>query len=153
MKQIDRIDRKILRAIQDDGRLTNLQLAEKVSLSPTATAERLKRLTRDGYILGYSAQLSPEMLGRGMLVFVQVKLDKTTPDVFDSFAAAIRRSDQVMECHMVAGGFDYLVKARVQGMETYRAFLSDVILSLPGVRETHTYAVMEEVKNTDKLPV
>lgn len=153
MKQIDKIDRKILRALQDDGRLTNLQLAEKVSLSPTATAERLKRLTRDGYILGYSAQLSPDMLDRGMLVFVQVKLDRTTPDVFDSFAAAVRRSDQVMECHMVAGGFDYLVKARVQGMETYRAFLSDVILSLPGVRETHTYAVMEEVKNTDKLPV
>lgn len=153
MKEIDRLDRKILRAIQDDGRLTNLELADKISLSPTATGERLKRLIRDGYIIGYAARLSPQKLGRGMLVFVEVKLDRTTPDVFDAFADAVRRSDDVMECHMVAGGFDYLVKARVGGMEAYRAFLSDVILPLPGVRETHTYAVMEEVKTTDKIPV
>lgn len=152
-KSLDRIDRKILRAVQDDGRLTNLQLAEKISLSPTATAERLKRLTRDGYIVGYQAMLSPEKLDLGMLVYVEVKLDRTTPEVFDEFAKAIRKADEVMECHMVAGGFDYLIKARVQGMETYRSFLSDVILSLPGIRETHTYAVMEEIKNTDKLPV
>jgi len=152
-KSLDRIDRKILRAVQDDGRLTNLQLAEKISLSPTATAERLKRLTRGGYIVGYQAMLSPEKLDLGMLVYVEVKLDRTTPEVFDEFAKAIRKADEVMECHMVAGGFDYLIKARVQGMETYRSFLSDVILSLPGIRETHTYAVMEEIKNTDKLPV
>ena len=81
------------------------------------------------------------------------KLDRTTADVFEAFAEAVKRSDDVMECHMVAGGFDYLVKARVQGMVAYRAFLSDVILPLPGVRETHTYAVMEEVKNTTYLPV
>ena len=74
-------------------------------------------------------------------------------DVFDTFAEAVRQSDNVMECHMVAGGFDYLVKARVAGMEAYRAFLSDVFLSLPGVRETHTSAVMEEVKSTGWLPV
>ena len=153
MKEIDRIDRKILRAMQDNGRLTNLELAETISLSPTATAERLKRLNRDGYIQSYTARLSPEKLDRGMLVFVEVKLDRTTPDVFDAFSKAVRRSDDVMECHMVAGGFDYLVKARVKGMEAYRAFLSDIILSLPGVRETHTYPVMEEVKNTGKLPV
>lgn len=153
MKELDRIDRKILRAMQDNGRLTNLELADKISLSPTATAERLKRLTRDGYIQGYTAKLSAEKLDRGMLVFVEVKLDRTTPDVFDAFSQAVQKSDDVMECHMVAGGFDYLVKARVKGMDTYRSFLSDVILSLPGVRETHTYPVMEEVKNTGKLPV
>lgn len=153
MREIDRIDRKILRAMQDNGRLTNLELADKISLSPTATAERLKRLNRDGFIQGYTAKLSPEKLNRGMLVFVEVKLDRTTPDVFDAFSKAVRQSDDVMECHMVAGGFDYLVKARVAGMDAYRSFLSDVILSLPGVRETHTYPVMEEVKNTGKLPV
>ncbi|MCD2184290.1 Lrp/AsnC ligand binding domain-containing protein [Rhizobium sp. TRM96647] len=153
MKELDRLDRKILRALQQEGRLSNIELAEKVNLSPTATAERVKRLTRDGYIMGYMAILSPERLGRNLLVFVQVKLDRTTPDVFDTFAEAVRQSDNVMECHMVAGGFDYLVKARVAGMEAYRAFLSDVFLSLPGVRETHTYAVMEEVKSTGWLPV
>jgi Lrp/AsnC family leucine-responsive transcriptional regulator len=153
MKDIDRLDRKILRTLQIDGRLTNIELAERISLSPTATAERVKRLTRNGYIEGYSARLSPEMLGRNLLVFVEVKLDRTTPEVFDSFAEAVRKCDDVMECHMVAGGFDYLVKARVSGMEAYRAFLADVILPLPGVRETHTYAVMEEVKNTGYLPI
>lgn len=153
MKGIDTIDRKILRTLQRDGRLSNTELADRVNLSPTATAERVKRLTREGFIEGYQALLSPEKLGRGMLVFVEVKLDRTTPETFDAFAQAVRRSDDVMECHMVAGGFDYLVKARVAGMEAYRNFLADVILPLPGVRETHTYAVMEEVKSTSYLPV
>lgn len=153
MRELDKLDRKILRALQKEGRLSNIELADTINLSPTATAERVKRLTRDGYIIGYMAVLSPEKLGRNLLVFVQVKLDRTTPDVFDTFASAIKRSDDVMECHMVAGGFDYLVKARVSGMEAYRSFLSDVLLSLPGVRETHTYAVMEEVKSTGWLPV
>ncbi len=153
MKSIDAIDRKILRTLQRDGRLTNIELADRISLSPTATAERVKRLHRDGFIEGYQAVLSPEKLGRHLLVFVQVKLDRTTPETFDAFARAVQRSDDVMECHMVAGGFDYLVKARVSGMDAYRAFLSDVILPLPGVRETHTYAVMEEVKSSSYLPV
>lgn len=153
MKDIDRLDRKILRALQADGRLTNIELADTINLSATATAERVKRLVREGYVEGFSARLSAEKLGRGLLVFVEVKLDRTTPDVFEAFATAVKRSDDVMECHMVAGGFDYLVKARVGGMDAYRAFLSDVILPLPGVRETHTYAVMEEVKNLSHLPV
>lgn len=152
-KDLDRLDRKILRLLQQEGRLTNLELAHKISLSPTATSERVKRLTREGYILGYSAVLNPEKLGRALMVFVEVKLDRTTPDVFDFFATAVKKSDDVMECHMVAGGFDYLVKARVSGMEAYRSFLSEVILPLPGVRETHTYAVMEEVKSSSYLPV
>ncbi len=153
MKHIDQLDRKILRALQKDGRQSNIELADRISLSPTATAERVKRLVRDGFVEGFSARLSPEKLGRGLLVFVEVKLDRTTPDVFEAFADAVRRSDDVMECHMVAGGFDYLVKARVGGMNEYRAFLSNVILPLPGVRETHTYAVMEEVKSLSHLPV
>lgn len=153
MKDIDPTDRKILRLLQREGRLSNLELADSIHLSPTATAERVKRLTREGYVEGYSARLSPSKLGREMLVFVEIKLDRTTADVFEAFAEAVKRSDDVMECHMVAGGFDYLVKARVQGMAAYRAFLSDVILPLPGVRETHTYAVMEEVKSTPYLPV
>lgn len=153
MKPIDRVDCKILRALQFDGRLSNTELADRINLSPTATAERVKRLTRDGYIEGYSARLSPEKLGRSLLVFVEVKLDRTTSDVFSSFASAVKKSEDVMECHMVAGGFDYLVKARVSGMDAYRTFLADVILALPGVRETHTYAVMEEVKSTGYLPI
>lgn len=150
---MDRIDQSILSVLQREGRITNLQLAERVGLSPTATTERVKRLTREGYIVGYAAQLAPERLGLGLLVFVQVKLDRTTPDVFDAFAASVRRAPEVMECHMVAGGFDYLVKARVADMSAYRRFLAEILLPLPGVRETHTYAVMEEVKSDGRLPI
>lgn len=150
---IDRIDRKILTALQGDGRITNLELADKVGLSPTATAERVKRLTRDGYILGYTAKLDPTRLQRGLLVFVEIKLDRMNPEVFSTFAAAVTRAPEVLECHLIAGGFDYLVKARVRDMDAYRIFLSDVLMALPGVRETHTYPVMEEVKHTSALPI
>lgn len=151
MTELDQKDRKILRELQRDGRLTTLELAERVHLSPTATAERMKRLTRDGYILGYAARLSPDKLGRGMIVFVEVKMDRTSDAVFSEFKRVAEATPDIMECHMVAGGFDYLIKARVKDMTAYRAFLSDALLALPGVRETHTYAVMEEVKNTASI--
>lgn len=150
---IDRIDRKILAVLQEDGRITNTELAARVNLSATATAERFKRLVRDGYILRFSAELNPGKLGLGLLVFVEVKLDRTTPDIFDAFGRAVARAGEVLECHMVAGGFDYLIKARVRDMAAYRAFLSDTVLALPGVRETHTYAVMEDIKDTHVLPI
>ena len=146
-------DRRILSALQAEGRITNLQLVEQIGLSPTATAERVKRLTRDGFILGYSARLDPRKIALGLLVFVEVKLDRTTAETFDVFADAVRRAPEVIECHMVAAGFDYLVKARVADMTAYRRFLADVLLSMPGVRETHTYAVMEEVKGDGLLPI
>lgn len=150
---LDVLDRKLLRLLQQDGRIANVDLAERVGLSPTATSERVKRLTREGIIAGYGARLDPQKLGRGFLVFVEVTLDKTTPDVFDRFANAVTRAPDVLECHLVAGGFDYLIKTRVADMAAYRVFLGDVLLSLPGVRETRTYAVMEEVKATSSLPV
>lgn len=150
---LDRTDRRILAVLQTDGRITTTELAQRVNLSPTATAERMKRLVREGYILRFSAELDPVKLGQGLLVFLQVKLDRTTPDVFDAFAQAVKRVPQVLECHMVAGGFDYLVKARVSDMRAYRKLLADAVLDLPGVRETHTYAVMEEVKDTHVLPL
>ena len=151
--ELDRIDRRILQALQDDGRLSNLKLAETVALSPTAVLARVQRLARDGYILGYEARLNPLLLGAGMLVFVEVLLDRTTPNVFEQFKAAVQVHPEIMECHMVAGGFDYLLKTRVADMEAYRNFAGTVLWQLPGVRETRTYAVMEEVKNSSKLPL
>ena len=150
---IDRIDLKILQALQHDGRLSNLKLAEHVALSPTAVLARVQRLSRDGYILGYEARLNPLKLGAGMMVFVEVLLDRTTPNVFDAFKAAVQVYPEIMECHMVAGGFDYLVKIRLPDMAAYRAFAGSALWQLPGVRETRTYAVMEEVKNTTQLPL
>jgi Lrp/AsnC family leucine-responsive transcriptional regulator len=150
---LDRIDLRILDCLQRDGRLSNLKLAESVALSPTAVLARVQRLTKDGYILGYEARLNPLKLGRGMMVFVEVLLDKTTPHVFEAFKAAVQVRPDILECHMVAGGFDYLLKTRMADMTAYRAFAGTVLWQLPGVRETRTYAVMEEVKNTTHLPL
>ena len=148
---IDRIDLKILNVLQQDGRISNLKLAESVALSPTAVLARVQRLSRDGYILGYEAQLNAAKLGAGLMVFVEVLLDRTTPNVFDAFNAAVQVRPEIMECHMVAGGFDYLLKTRLANMNAYRAFAGTVLWQLPGVRETRTYAVMEEVKCTTRL--
>jgi len=150
---IDRIDQRILSALQTDGRLSNLKLAEAVALSPTAVLARVQRLTREGYILGYEARLNPLKLGRGMMVFVEVLLDRTTPNVFEQFKAAVQAQEAILECHMVAGGFDYLLKTRMADMAAYREFAGTVLWQLPGVRETRTYPVMEEVKNSTRLPL
>lgn len=148
---LDRLDLRILSELQADGRLPNTKLAEMVGLSPTAVLARVGRLTRDGFILGYEAQLNPVKLGASMLVFVEVLLDRTTPNVFDAFKAAVQVRPEIMECHMVAGGFDYLLKTRSADMNAYRDFAGRVLWQLPGVRETRTYAVMEEVKNSARL--
>ena len=151
LADIDRIDLKILNLLQQDGRISNLKLAESVALSATAVLARVQRLSRDGFILGYEARLNPLQLGAGMLVFVEVLLDRTTPNVFDAFKAAVQVYPEIMECHMVAGGFDYLLKTRMADMAAYRNFAGTVLWQLPGVRETRTYAVMEEVKSTTRL--
>lgn len=148
---LDRLDRRILDVLQRDGRISNLKLAEAVALSPTAVLARTQRLTRDGYILGYEARLNPLLLDAAMLVFVEVLLDRTTPNVFDAFKAAVQVHPEIMECHMVAGGFDYLLKTRMADMTAYREFAGTVLWQLPGIRETRTYAVMEEVKNSTRL--
>ena len=148
---IDRIDRRILDVLQRDGRISNLKLAEAVALSPTAVLARVQRLTRAGYILGYEARLNPLLLGAGMLVFVEVLLDRTSANVFEQFKAAVQVRAEIMECHLVAGGFDYLLKIRCADMNAYRQFSGDVLWQLPGVRETRTYAAMEEVKNSTAL--
>ena len=150
-QQLDRIDLKILNVLQHDGRSSNLKLAETVALSPTAVLARVQRLTKAGYILGYEARLNPLKLGVGMMVFVEVLLDRTTPNVFDAFKAAVQVYPEIMECHMVAGGFDYLLKTRMLDMAAYRTFAGTALWQLPGVRETRTYAVMEEVKSSTRL--
>ncbi len=150
---IDRIDRRILDVLQRDGRISNLKLAEAVTLSPTAVLARVQRLSRAGYILGYEARLNPLLLSAGMLVFVEVLLDRTSANVFEQFKAAVQVRAEIMECHLVAGGFDYLLKIRCADMNAYRQFSGDVLWLLPGVRETRTYAVMEEIKNSTALPL
>lgn len=153
MTDLDRVDLRLLKILQEDGRTTNLKLAEAVALSPTAVLARVQRLTREGFIQGYEARLDAERLGRGFTVFVEVLLDRTTPNVFDQFKAAVQVREEIVECHMVAGGFDYLLKTRMADMAAYRDFAGTVLWQLPGVRETRTYAVMEEVKSSARIPL
>jgi Lrp/AsnC family leucine-responsive transcriptional regulator len=152
-RSLDRIDRRLLTRLQQDGRTAVSQLAREVHLTVTPTLERVRRLESRGYIEGYFARLNPRRLGLGLLAYVEVSLDRTTPDAFERFKHAMLAHDEVMECHMVAGGFDYLLKVRVTDMESYRRFLGDRIAALRGVQQTHTYFVMEEVKSTHRIIV
>jgi Lrp/AsnC family leucine-responsive transcriptional regulator len=151
MKRLDAIDVAILDALQRDGRLPIVALAKAVGLSATPCAERVRALEGAGMIDGYTARLDPARLGLGLLVFIEIAIDRTSQDAFDQFRRAIDRIPQVQECHMVAGGFDYLLKVRVADMAAYRAFLGEVLSRVPGIRETHTYAVMERVKESQAL--
>jgi Lrp/AsnC family leucine-responsive transcriptional regulator len=153
MTELDAIDRNLLRLLQEDGRRTTLDLASRVGLSPTGASQRVKRLFREGFITAVRAVLNPAKIGRGTIVFIQVRLDQTTPQVFDRFAEAVANAPEVLECHMVVGGFDYLVKARIADMSVFQEFLQRVILPLPGVRETHTYTSVADVKPDALLPI
>jgi Lrp/AsnC family transcriptional regulator, leucine-responsive regulatory protein len=148
MKKLDAIDIAILDALQRDGRLSNVALAKAIGLSPTPCAERVRALETAGVISGYTANLDAERLELGLLVFIEIGIDRTSEDAFDQFRRAMLGIPQVQECHMVAGGFDYLLKVRVRDMAAYRAFLGEVLAKVPGIRETHTYAVMENVKES-----
>src|SRR5258708_24825629 len=112
MTEINKIDRKILSILKGDGRIANVELAERIGLSPSSIGEWMKRLQRDGFVEGYGARLNPHRLGLGLLVFVEVMLAKSTPDVFERFAKAVQAAPEVLDRHMVAGGFDYLWKTR-----------------------------------------
>ena len=152
-KKLDRHDRAILRHLQRDGRMSVAALSELIALSPNATNERLRRLVREGVIEGFHARISAAAIDRALVTFIEVKLERTAPDVFEAFAEAVRASDAIEECYMVAGGFDYLLKTRHRDMAAYRSFLADALLALPGVRETHTFTVMEAVKDRPELAV
>ena len=150
---LDRTDRKILDILQREGRIAITELAERVGLSASPCSERIKRMERDGVITGYHAHLSPEALGKTLLVFVELKLSSKSEEVFDKVRKELLHVPDVLECHLVSGGFDYLVKARLGGMREYRRLLGDILKKLPVPAESHSYVVMEEVKDTQILPL
>lgn len=151
LKKLDRIDRKILVELQKDGRLSNVELAKRVGLSPTPCLERVKRLETDQFILGYTAQVDPNKVGAALLVFVEITLSKTSPEDFDEFSKAVQKLDEILECHLVSGSFDFLLKTRVANMAAYRELLGETLLRLPSVRESRTYVVMEGRSETNHL--
>ncbi|MGM0481972.1 MAG: leucine-responsive transcriptional regulator Lrp [Pseudomonadota bacterium] len=150
---IDRIDRKILRLLQQDGRISNVALARQIGLSATACLERVRKLEREGVIESYHAKINPAKLGANLMVFVEITLTRTSADAFAEFSAAARQTDEILECHLVAGDFDFLIKARVPDMRAYRKLLGETLLTMPGVDESRTYVVMEEVKQENKVLV
>ena len=147
------MDKKILRELQQKGRITFAELANRVGLSTSPCLERVKRMEREGVISGYTALLNPKYFKAGLVVFVQIRLARTAQDIFEDFKSAAARLDEVQECYLVSGNFDYLIKARVEDMDAYRKFLGETLLTLPGVLESTSYVVMEQVKETMNVPI
>ena len=147
-KPLSRIDKKILRELQLDGRISFTELARRVGLTTTPCLERVKRMEREGVIQGYTTLLDPARLQAALVVFVQIRLSRTSQNIFAKFKKAAMALNAVQECYLVSGNFDYLIKARVADMNAYRILLGDTLLTLPGVQESTSYVVMEEVKET-----
>ncbi|MGV7207301.1 Lrp/AsnC ligand binding domain-containing protein [Oxalobacteraceae bacterium A2-2] len=148
VRALDKLDRKILRILQDDGRISMKDLSEQVGLSVTPAIERVKRMERDGVITGYHARIHPPALGAKLLVFVEITLNAKSASAFEQFRREVLRIPEVQECHLVSGDFDYLIKARIHEMAEYRKLLGDMLLQLPGAAQSKSYVVMEEIKET-----
>ncbi|KJV31257.1 AsnC family transcriptional regulator [Aquitalea magnusonii] len=150
-RELDKIDLKILKWLQKNGRIAMTELAEKVGLSTTPCTERVRRLERDGVIEGYYARLNPHAMGASLLVFVEIKLSAKSGNIFDAFRREIQNIPEILECHLVSGEYDYLIKARIPDMSMYRKLLGEILLQLPNANESRSYVVMEEVKETHML--
>ncbi len=143
--ELDKIDLKILRHLQRDGRLANADLAKLVDVSAATCHRRTQRLFEEGYIRAVRAMLAPERVRRGALVMVGVVLDRSTPQSFADFEAAIAKLPFILDCHLVAGDFDYFLKIRVRDMVDFNRLHGSQLIALPGVRQTRTFFVMKEV--------
>ena len=147
------MDKKILHELQERGRITFAELASRVGLSTSPCLERVRKMERHGVISGYTALLNPKYLNAGLVVFVQIRLARTAQDIFEAFKEAAIGLEEVQECYLVSGNFDYLIKARVPDMDAYRKFLGETLLTLPSVMESTSYVVMEEIKETMNIPI
>lgn len=150
---LSKIDRNILRTLQNDGRISYTDLAKKVGLSVTPCIERVKKLEGNGFIQGYSAILNPLQLEADLVVFVQIRLNHTSQENFEEFRRSVLELENIQSCFLVSGNYDYLLKARVADMATYRKLLGHRILKLPAVQESTSYVVMEELKDSIEIPV
>jgi Lrp/AsnC family leucine-responsive transcriptional regulator len=150
-EDLDRADLKILQLLQRDGRMSNADLAKAVNVSPATCHRRTQRLFDEGYIRSVRAELAPEKLERSALVLVGVVLDRSTPESFRTFEAAIRKLKFVLDCHLVAGDFDFFLKIRVRDIQDFNRLHGNQLISLPGVRQTRTFFVMKEV--VDNAPL
>lgn len=148
LPELDRFDRAILAALAEDGRMPVTELARRIGLSKTPTQARVKRLEEAGVIAGYRAVLSPIRMGLAHVAFVEVRLSDTREAALQAFNKAVRGMPEIEECHMMAAGFDYLMKVRTSDIADYRRVLGERISTLPHVASTSTYVAMEAVKET-----
>ena len=153
MKELDKTDLKILKLLQQNARIPMTELAEKVGLSTTPVTERVRRLERDNLITGYHAHLNPHALGQSLLVFVELKLRSKSGNIFEDFKHEVLKIPQILECHLVSGEYDYLIKVRLPNMSAYRDMLGNILLQLPAASESRSYVVMEEVKEEVVLDI
>lgn len=150
---LNRIDRKLLEILQREGRLTNLELAERVSLSPSACLRRVRALEESGVIRRYAALLDARKVGLGLLAYVNVKLEKRGRMPTDAFARAVKDWPEVLGCHSLTGDMDYLLRVQVEDLEHFSRFVMDSLLKHPGVLDVKSSFVLEEVKETTALPL
>lgn len=146
-------ERKILRALQADGRISNADLAKKVGLSTTACWNHTRRLYESGIIKSVRAQIDPNAVQQGTVVLIGVVLDRSTPESFATFEAAARELQQVLECWLVAGDVDYFMKIRVRDLPAFNHLHNTKIIALPGVRQVRTFFVLNEVKSDGLLVI
>ena len=143
---IDDADRKILSVLAKEGRISNLELAERIGLSPTPCSRRVSRLERAGVILGYGAKISQRAIGNTVSVLVQVRLSMQTPTDIDEFMSAIERLPEITECLLVTGNVDYILKVETQDVEALRDFVLKELKAIPSVAETSTMLILDTVK-------
>lgn len=151
--QLDSIDRRILETLQKQGRLSNQDLSERVGLSPSASHRRVQRLEEEGFIAGYVALLDPRRLGRRTLVFVEITLEGQADEVLDAFERAVARIPEVLECHLMAGTADYLLKVVATDTEDFARVHRRSLATLPGVRGMQSSFALRTVRQTTALPV
>lgn len=149
--ELDRTDRRILKLLQRDGRIGNAEIARRIHASPATCHRRTQRLFANGYVETVTARIAPEKVGRGSLVLVGVVLDRSTPQSFEAFETAVAGLPFVLDCHLVAGDFDYFLKIRVRDIADFNRLHGERLIALPGVRQTRTFFVMKEV--VDNAPL
>jgi Lrp/AsnC family leucine-responsive transcriptional regulator len=152
--QLDRIDRRILERLQQDARVSNLDLADAVGLSPTPCARRVRRLEESGLIRGHVTLLDQQRLGLTLTAFISINMDRHTPDRFEAFEDAVRDYPEVIECSVVTGqNSDYLIQAVVPDMTYYERFLLGRLTRIPGVSGVHSSFVLRRVIQRTALPL
>lgn len=147
IQQLDRTDRKILEVLQKNARIANVALARRVNLTPTPCLERVKRLEKDGFITDYVALLDPIKANAALCAYLEIQLSETTTEALQRFNQHMLALDEVMECQLVAGGFDYIIKIRVADMQHYQRFLGEKLSTIQGISQSHTYVVIEDIKS------